>query len=117
VLEERLAERRFQGEMHMTRMTAFGRKSRAVLAVGCAGLFLAVASVGAGGVAKVFTGGGYGSTPEGAIQGAIWDAEGSASAEQLYTCTLVGQPRIFGPSVGPRGGVRWNAEADLSCTP
>jgi hypothetical protein len=112
-----LEERLFQGEMHMTRMRAFGRSSRAVLAVGCLGLFLTVASVNAGGAAKVFTGGGYGSTPEGAIQSAIGDAETSASAEQLYTCTLVGQPRIFGPSRGPKGGIRWNAEADLSCTP
>lgn len=117
VLAEGLAGRLFQGEMHMTRMGAFSRKSRAMAAVGCAGLFLAVASVSAGGVAKVFTGGGYGATQEGAIQSAIWDAEASAGAEQLYTCTLVGQPRLFGPSRGPKGGIRWNAEADLSCTP
>jgi hypothetical protein len=101
----------------MTRMRAFGRKSRAVLAVGFAGLLLAAASVNAGVTSMVFTGGGYGSTQEGAIQSAIWDAENSAASMQLYTCTLAGQPRIFGPSRGPKGGVRWNAEADLSCTP
>jgi hypothetical protein len=101
----------------MTRMSAFGRSSRAVLALGCFGLLLTAASVNAGGAAKVFTGGGYGSTQEGAIQAAIWDAENSAASEQLYSCTLVGQPRLFGPSRGPKGGIRWNAEADMSCTP
>jgi hypothetical protein len=101
----------------MTRMRCFVRKSRAALGVIGAGVFLAAASVSAGGAAKVFTGGGYGTTPELAIQSAIEDGQNSASAEQLYTCVLVGQPRTFGPFQGPRGFVRFTAEADVSCTP
>jgi hypothetical protein len=100
----------------MTRMR-FVRKSRAALAVACTGLFLAAASASAGGAAKLFTGGGYGTTPELAIQSAIEDAKNSASAEQLYTCVLVGEPQTFGPRPGPKGGVRFTAEATVSCTP
>jgi hypothetical protein len=101
----------------MTRMRAFVRKSRAAATVACAGLFLAGASLSAGGAAKLFTGGGYGPTPELAVWAAIDDAENSASAEQLYTCVLVGEPQVFGPRPGPRGGVRFTAEATVSCTP
>lgn len=101
----------------MTRMRCYVRKSRAALAVACTGLFLAAASVSAGGAAKLFTGGGYATTPEGAIQAAIGDAENSASAEQLYTCVLVGEPQTFGPRPGPKGGLRFTAEATVSCTP
>lgn len=101
----------------MTRMHCFVRKSRAALAIVCTGLFLAAASVSAGGAAKLFTGGGYGPTPELAVQAAIEDAENSASSEQLYTCVLVGDPQVFGPRPGPRGGVRFTAEATVSCTP
>jgi hypothetical protein len=101
----------------MTRMRCFVRKSRAALGIVCAGLFLAAASASAGGAAKLFTGGGYGTTPELAAQAAIEDGQNSASAEQLYTCVLVGEPHIFGPRPGPRGGVRFTAEATVSCTP
>lgn len=62
-----------------------------------------------------FTGGGFGNTPEGAVQSAIWDAEASASAEGLFTCELVGEPAVF--SQGNRGGRPFTAEATLSCTP
>jgi hypothetical protein len=101
----------------MTRMRCFVRKSRAALAVACTGLFLAAASVSAGGAAKLFTGGGYGPTPELAVRAAIEDGQTSASAEQLYTCVLVGEPQVFGPRPSPRGGVQFNAEAIVSCTP
>jgi hypothetical protein len=92
-------------------MRCFVRNSRAALAVVGTGLFLATASASAGGAAKLFTGGGYGPTPQLAIQAAIEDGQNSASSEQLYTCALVGQPRVFGPFSGPRGGVRYTAEA------
>jgi hypothetical protein len=101
----------------MTKVRCFARKSHAALAVVCTGLFLAGASLSAGGAAKIFTGGGYGSTPELAVQAAIEDGKNSASAEQLYTCVVVGEPQTFGPRPGPRGGVRFTAEANVSCTP
>jgi len=100
----------------MTRMRCYVRKSRAALTV-CVGLLLAGASLSAGGAAKLFTGGGYGPTPELAVAAAIEDGQNSASAEQLYTCVVVGEPQVFGPRPGPKGGVRFTAEATVSCTP
>lgn len=88
------------------------RKTKPVLAV--IGMVLIVGLTAASleaGVAKLFTGGGYGATAANAVRAAIEDAENSASSEGLYTCELVGEPLIF-----PRRG-RFNAEATVSCTP
>lgn len=63
----------------------------------------------------MFTGGGYGPTPDVAIQGAIWDAEATASGYQLFNCRLAGQPLIF-PGSNSRWGRNFNAEATLVCT-
>lgn len=65
---------------------------------------------------KLFTGGGYGLTPENAVQAAIEDAEASASAEGLYTCELVGEPSVF-PRNDPNRGPSFSAEATLGCAP
>jgi hypothetical protein len=40
----------------------------------------------------------------------------SASAEELYTCTQVGQPRVFEHFDDPFFGPIFFAEADVSCT-
>jgi len=66
--------------------------------------------------AQLFTGGGYGPTPALAVQAAIEDAEASASAGQLNTCALVGQPMVFGPRRTAKG-LTFTAEATVSCTP
>jgi hypothetical protein len=70
----------------------------------------------AGDQGKLFTGGASSRTAEGAIRGAIEDAENSAAAEQLYTCALVGKPQVFPRPNDPNGRV-FSAEATVSCTP
>jgi hypothetical protein len=64
----------------------------------------------------LFDGAAFGSTIESAIQGAIGDARVSASAYQLFTCELVGEPQIF-PGPNPEWGRNFRAGVTLSCTP
>ncbi|MFD0417335.1 hypothetical protein [Streptomyces sp. NPDC127108] len=103
-------------------MTAMKVRRKGQLAV--AGVALSVLMVGsplavadAGAAAKLFTGGGRGPTAAVAIQSAVWDAEASAGAEQLYTCTLVGEPLVFETFDDPNYGHVFRAEATVSCTP
>jgi len=63
-----------------------------------------------------FDGASFGPTEEVAIQGAIWDAETSAEAYQLYTCELVGEPQIF-PGPNPEWGRKFRAQVRVFCTP
>jgi hypothetical protein len=57
----------------------------------------------------LFDGASFGPTIEVAIQGAILDAEVSASAYQLFTCELVGEPQIF-PGPNPEWGRNFRAQ-------
>ena len=79
-------------------------------------LSLVPSAVAAASGARLFTGGGYSRTAEGAIQQAIWDAENSAASEQLYTCELAGEPEVFPRPNDPYGRV-FSAEATVACTP
>ncbi len=63
-----------------------------------------------------FDGASVGPTEEVAIQGAIWDAETSAQAYQLFTCELVGEPQIF-PGPNPEWGRKFRAQVRVFCTP
>jgi hypothetical protein len=65
----------------------------------------------------LFDGGGRGPTVEVAIRRAISDAETSASAYQLYTCTPVGQPQVFESTNDPNFGHVFRAQVSVSCTP
>ncbi|MBO0879830.1 MAG: hypothetical protein J2P17_05560, partial [Mycobacterium sp.] len=65
----------------------------------------------------VFTGAARGLSADVAVRGAIDDAVISASAEQLYTCTPLGEPRVFESFDDPIFGHIFRAEADVSCTP
>ena len=89
---------------------------RRMAVTGCSTALLMSSLVAGSAEAKLFTGGGFGPTEEVAIQAAIWDAETSASAEQLYTCRLVGEPSVF-PRIDPLRGPSFNAEATLECIP
>jgi hypothetical protein len=64
----------------------------------------------------LFMGAGFGPTPEVAIRSAIGDAETSASAYQLFTCEMVGEPSIF-PGPNPEWGRNFRAGVTLACTP
>jgi hypothetical protein len=63
-----------------------------------------------------FDGGGFGPTEDIAVQRAIEDAEVSASAYQLFTCELVGEPQIF-PGTHPERGPVIRAQVRVFCTP
>jgi hypothetical protein len=92
---------------------------RAPLAAASAILWaLAAASpaMGAQGDGMLFDGASFGPTEEAAIQGAIDDAEASASAYQLYTCELVGEPQIF-PGPNPEWHRNFRAQVTVECTP
>ena len=88
---------------------------RAALAV-LGGLFLSLPSPVVAQDIEFFTGGGYGPSPEVAIQAAIWDAETSASAYMLYACEVVGEPEVFPRSDDIRGNC-FGAQATVHCTP
>jgi hypothetical protein len=64
----------------------------------------------------LFDGGGFGPTEEVAIRQAVEDAEVSASAYQLFTCELVGEPQIF-PDPTNEFGRFFRAQVQLFCTP
>ena len=81
-------------------------------------LCLLAASMAAAGVQSgmQFTGGGFGPTREAAVRQATEDAENSASAYQLFTCVMVGEPSIF-PGPNPKLHRNFSAEVTLECTP
>jgi hypothetical protein len=64
----------------------------------------------------LFTGGGFGPTADVAIQGAIWDAEVSASYYQLFDCQLAGEIFIF-TRANPRFGRSFTAQVTVACSP
>jgi hypothetical protein len=96
-----------------------GRRTGATLAVtGVAVALLgAASSASADSTGMLFDGGGRGPTAEVAIRSAIGDAETSASAYQLYTCTPVGQPQVFESANDPNLGHVFRAQVTVSCTP
>jgi hypothetical protein len=96
-----------------------GRRMGAMLAVpGVAVALLgAASSAPADSDGMLFDGGGRGPTAEVAIRRAIDDAETSASAYQLYTCTPVGQPQVFESTNDPNFGHVFRAQVSVSCTP
>jgi hypothetical protein len=63
-----------------------------------------------------FDGAAFGATEENAIRQAIGDAEVSASAYQLFTCELVGEPQIF-PGPNPEWNRNFRAQVRVFCTP
>jgi len=95
------------------------RRRRAPLAMAAAMLCSLAASspaIGAQSNGMFFDGAAFGPTGEVAIQGAIGDAETSASAYQLYTCELAGEPEIF-PGPNPEWGRNFRAQVRIFCTP
>jgi hypothetical protein len=64
--------------------------------------------------ALFFVGGGYGPTPEVAIQMAFWDAEASAQSLQRYTCEIIGSPQLF-PGPNPARRRNFAAQVMVAC--
>jgi hypothetical protein len=101
-------------EREMIYMRSFIRRFRTpLLAAAPALALLAAAPALASQSGILFTGGGSGSTPEGAIQSARFDAEAGGSGMLLNTCTQVGEPRLFHY---PGARRPWAAEVDMFCT-
>jgi hypothetical protein len=92
----------------------FRRASLAVIATALT-LIATPSAVGSQRNPMYFTGGGFGPTADVAIQGAVWDAEGTASLYQLYNCQVDGEILIFTRS-SPRFGRNFNAQVMVACT-
>ena len=73
-------------------------------------------AIGAQSSGMFFDGAAFGPTEAVAIQQAIGDAEVSASAYQLFTCELVGEPQIF-PGPNPEWHRNFRAQVRVFCTP
>jgi hypothetical protein len=104
----------------LTTLQSLGRGASALAVVGTAVAALAVAAppaLASSPSSMEFLGGGRGPTAEVAIQHAIWDAQTSASAYQLFTCTPVGEPSVFETVNDPNFGHVFRAMASVSCTP
>jgi hypothetical protein len=88
------------------RLCSVGRRPGAALAVTAVVVSLlgAAPSARAASDGMLFTGGGRGPSADVAIRRAIDDATTSASAYQLYTCTLVGEPQVFESTNDPNFG-------------
>jgi hypothetical protein len=101
------------------RLATVGRRTGAALAATAVvvSLLAAASSARAASDGMLFTGGGRGPSADVAIRRAIYDATISASAYQLYTCTLVGQPQVYESTNDPNFGHVFRAEATVSCTP
>jgi hypothetical protein len=99
------------------RLRTVGRRTGAALAVTAVVVSLlgAASSATAASDGMLFTGGGRGPSADVAIRRAIADAATSASAYQLSTCTLVGQPQVFESTNDPNFGHVFRAEATVSC--
>jgi hypothetical protein len=66
-------------------------------------------------VPELFDGAAYGSTAETAVRQAIGDAKVTASAYQLFTCELVGEPEVIQE---PPGSLRaFRAHVVMHCEP
>jgi hypothetical protein len=66
----------------------------------------------------LFCGAGRGRTADVAIQGAFWDAQGSAQSEGYYgECAIVGEPQIFEVTDDPNHGHLFRAVVNVSCLP
>jgi hypothetical protein len=100
------------------RLRTVGRRTGAPLAVIAVVVsLLGASSATAAPDGMLFTGGGRGLSADAAIRRAIDDAVISASAYQLFDCTLVGEPQVFESTNDPNFGHIFRAEATVSCTP
>lgn len=82
------------------------------------GTALVVLAASPAAASPLFCGAGRGLTADVAIQGAFWDAQGTAQSEGYYgECTIVGQPEIFEVTNDPNHGHVFRAVVNVSCLP
>jgi hypothetical protein len=93
-----------------------GHRGGAALAVTAGAMALVALAASPAAASPLFCGAGRALTAEGAIQGAFWDAQGSAQSMGYYgACTIVGQPEIFETTDDPRFGHVFRAQLNVSC--
>jgi hypothetical protein len=85
------------------------------LITGAAAVAALLMTASAADASMLWCGAGRGLTPEVAIQGAIDDAQSSASGSGQFTCELVGDPQVFGPFEDPYFGHIFRAQVTMSC--
>ena len=88
------------------------------LTVAAGGLAMVVLAAAPAAASPLFCGAGRGLTAEVAVQGAFWDAQGTAQSEGYYgACTIVGQPQVFEVTGDPNHGHVFRAVVNVSCLP
>lgn len=88
---------------------------RLALTTGGATIAVLALTTSAATASSLYCGAARGLTAEVAIQGAIEDAENSASGDGLFTCTLVGDPQVFETFDDPYFGHLFRASVTMSC--
>ena len=96
-------------------MTARSRTLHATIVALVMGIAVLVLA-GVEAASALYGGCATGSTPEKAINKAIYDAEISAEGDGLFNCTIVGEPTVwFVPYENYPGGF-YRAAVDMTCT-
>jgi hypothetical protein len=94
------------------------RRAGASLAVATGSMALMALAASPAAASPLFCGAGRGPTAQVAIQGAFWDAQGSAQAEGFYgECVIVGEPSIFETANDPNFGRVFRAVVNVACQP
>lgn len=86
-----------------------------LLVAGAVAALLAVATPATAGSAALYCGAGRGPTAEVAVQGAIDDAQVSASGDGRFQCELDGEPQVFEVFDDPNYGHIFRASVIMSC--
>jgi hypothetical protein len=93
-----------------------GRRAGLGLAAAAGAMALVALAASPAAASPLFCGAGRGLTAQVAIQGAFWDAQGSAQSEGFYgECTVVGEPQIFESFDDPYFGHIYRAQLTVSC--
>jgi hypothetical protein len=91
------------------------RRAGAVLTVAAGAMALVALAASPATASTFFCGAGRGLTADVAIQGAFWDAQGSAQSEGFYgECTIIGEP-VVGTFPDPYFGQIVRASLNLTC--
>ena len=100
--------------MVMTLRTRFRRIGAPLTVIGASAAAMALFASSAS-AAGFYCGAARGLTAEVAIQGAIDDAQNSASGDGLFNCELIGEPQVFESFNDPYFGHIFRAQVNLDC--
>lgn len=100
--------------MVMTLRTRFRRIGAPLTVIGASAAAMALFASSAS-AAGFYCGAARGLTAEVAIQGAIDDAQNSASGDGLFNCELIGEPQVFESFNDPYFGHIFRAQVNMDC--